>query len=400
MMANTQNGGNGIYYMPQQLYFNYYQGPTPHLGLQGNAEGNETYSTGDAGRMHIVLSYASFNSQVYQPSANGNGRRTTTPFDKKAMISYDGQLAPGDALVFSAPITTKAGANFRHLIVWEAFKSDQRYQQSFQMIGDPQRWCQLGPQGVRNAVDVASVWGAEAKPQTPEAAAKWEQKLEDGKVVHLKGITRTDKWLFCWWNGDGLPVALNDWVQINRYNKDTPVWFSAEVTGSPDEWKMQTPTGHPSQNFGQQQTGEFNQGTSLTVDATGKAEIGVTVGPWEQLGEIKKGGTIKVDNVTYSLRDIGGNDTDFMYVQFYPTRGTDDKNLVTLSAVKQDGTEVDSSYIQSIKGRNYGTSQPNFQGFGYERCQGVPCLEAQDSVGDIHRHADRARHATQGSGHS
>ena len=249
MMANTQNGGNGIYYMPQQLYFNYYRGQASHLGLQGNPEGNENYSTGDAGHIHVVLDYTSFNSQVYEAAANGNGSRTTTAFDKKAMISYDGQLAPGDALVFSATITTKAGASFRHLIVWEAFKSNQRYQQSFQMVDDPQRWCQLGPQGIRNAVDVASVWAAQAKPETPEAAAKWEQKLEDGKVVHLKGITRTDKWLFCWWNGDGLPVALNNWVQINRYNKDTPVWFAAEVTGSPlMSGKNSLPTGHPSDN--------------------------------------------------------------------------------------------------------------------------------------------------------
>ena len=70
-MANTQNGGNGMYFMNQPLYFNYYQGQTPHLGLQGNADGNETYSTGDAGHIHVVLSYASFNSRIYEPSANG-----------------------------------------------------------------------------------------------------------------------------------------------------------------------------------------------------------------------------------------------------------------------------------------------------------------------------------------
>ena len=227
----------------------------------------------------------------------------------------------------------------------------------------PQRWCQLGPQGVRNAVDVASVWAAQAKPQTPDAAAKWEQKLEDGKVVHLKGITRTDKWLFCWWNGDGLPVASERLGSNQQIQQRYPVWFSAEVTGSADEWKIQSPTGHPSDNNRLQPTGEFNQGTSLTIDSAGKAEIGVAVGPWEQLGEIKKGGTIKVGNVTYSLRDIGGS-PDFTYAQFYPTRGTDDANLVTLSAVKQDGTEVDPSYIQAIKGRNYGTPQPNFQRLG------------------------------------
>jgi hypothetical protein len=53
-----------------------------------------------------------------------------------------------------------------------------------------------------------------------------------------------------------------------------------------------------------------------------------------------------------------------MFVEFFPERyNVDQGNLVTLSAVGLDGTEVDPSYLPTITGKNFGVSPPNFQGF-------------------------------------
>jgi hypothetical protein len=218
------------------------------------------------------------------------------------------------------------------------------------------------PQGIRNASDIALVWAAGAKHPDSVVAPKWEQKLEDGKTVRLIGITRTDKWLYCWWDADGLPVATNGWVQLGKYYQNQPVWFSAQVNGSADEWKMQFPSGHPDANRGNP-TGPFTTSMATVVDQAGQATIGVPVGPWQQVGEIKKGGSIKVDGTTYILPNVQDNGGNFMYAQFYSQqRNRVDDETVTLSAVGLDGTEIDTNYVPMITGKNYGVPQPNFQG--------------------------------------
>jgi hypothetical protein len=52
-----------------------------------------------------------------------------------------------------------------------------------------------------------------------------------------------------------------------------------------------------------------------------------------------------------------------MYAQFYAERGSGDSNsIVAISAVKQDGTEVDENSVPMITDRNWGMSTPYFQG--------------------------------------
>ena len=125
----------------------------------------------------------------------------------------------------------------------------------------------------------------------------------------------------------------------------------------------QFPTGHPSRNFGQQ-SGAFNTNIATVADQDGTATVGVPVGDWEKISEIGKGQTIKVGAMTFRLQDIQSMGDEGVYAQFYVQRGdpTGGGDLVTLSVVKKDGTEVDSDYVQMITGKNYGTPQPQFQG--------------------------------------
>jgi hypothetical protein len=207
------------------------------------------------------------------------------------------------------------------------------------------------------------VWGSQAKHSRSTVSPKWEQTLEDGKVVRLIGITRTDKWLYCWWDGDGQPIENHDWISLTKFYENQSIMFSAEVAGPAAEWKKQTPTGHPGANRGEP-AGPFSTSISNVAEKNGQATVGVAVGPWEPIGEIKKGGRIKVGNVTYILRAIQSNGPDSMFVEFFPERYVPDQNnIVTLSAVALDGTEVDPNYLPAITGKNFGVSPPNFQGF-------------------------------------
>jgi alpha-ketoglutarate-dependent taurine dioxygenase len=112
-----------------------------------------------------------------------------------------------------------------------------------------------------------------------------------------------------------------------------------------------------------EQAGPFTTSMATVVDEGGQATIGVPVGPWQQVGEIKKGGSIKVDGTTYILRDVQDNGGNFMYAQFYSQqRNPVEDEIVALSAVGLDGTEIDTNYVPMITGKNYGVPQPNFQG--------------------------------------
>src|ERR1019366_8823442 len=129
-----------------------------HVGLQGNGLGTETYDSPDAGHIHINLNYTQFNRQLLE---GNNGQVRFTPLENKASIIYDGQLSPGDALAFSGTFKGGDKIEYRHMIVWEVFKADQRYQQNFQVMQDSERWCQFGPKTIRDDADIALVWEAQ-----------------------------------------------------------------------------------------------------------------------------------------------------------------------------------------------------------------------------------------------
>ncbi len=347
----------------QPLYFNHMMGGTAHVSLNGNANGNETITSDGADKLHVQLNYSQIDGRIYETA---NGRQNSANLDKKASISFDGQIAAGDALTMSATIKGKSGTSYRHMIVWEVFKAEQQFQQNYQQIQDSQRWCQIGPAGIRHAAQVAAVWAGGATHPASAVGAKWEKKLDDGKIIRLTGITRSDKWLYCWWDADGNPLANTNnelgFVSFVKYYADRPVWFAAQVSGSEDEWKKQFPTGHPSRNFGQQ-SGSFTTSIATVSDQNGTATVGVPVGDWEKISEIGKGQTIKVGAATYRLQDIQSMGDDGVFVQFYTQRGDPTGgDLVTLSVVKKDGTEVDTDYIPMITAKNYGQPSPQFQG--------------------------------------
>ncbi len=179
-------------------------------------------------------------------------------------------------------------------------------------------------------------------------------------MLKLTGITRSDKFYFCWWDADGQPISLNNWILIDRAGQP-PVKAIVEVSGTPDEWKKQSPTGKPMRNMGGKQTGDY-QATEIFTVNDGKLKVGIPVGDWQKIGEIKPGGSIKIDTVTYRMRQPLAQASEEFYLEFYPNGNSSTADLVALTAVGVDGTELNPMYLKQIVGENNSMSIPQFEG--------------------------------------
>ncbi len=361
MEGSNQNMGmsysqGGQMFMNQSFYFGYYGGQNQKIRLQGNGNGNESLEATADDRVHLKLDYGQISLRIYDMIA-----RKQAPREKeKPSIIYDGTLPAGQSLMFIGTLHNGA-TPYYHIIAWEALKIDQRYQQNFQMVRSGDIWCALGPEAIKADADIAAVWAAGAKHPIADVPPKWEQKLEDGKTLKLTAVTRTDKYLFCSWDGDGQPVPTNSWVSIESVTEPT-VYCTVLVNGVEAEWKKQSPTGKPLRNNGEQ-TGNFEiSGTFTAID--GKVKVGIPVGDWQKVGEIKSGGSIKIDAKTYRMRPPQAQGNSQFYVQFYPSNGSgaDTGDLITLTAVGQDGTELDPSSLSQLMGEGYGMPLPEFEG--------------------------------------
>lgn len=362
---------NDTYHMNNSLYFGYYGDGSKKVGLNGNGSGQERLSAGDDGKsINIKLDYAEVRLQMREV-----GAQSFTNVPGPLAIVYDGRLAAGEAIAMRGALKAANGQTYYHVVVWEAFRAEQRHMQHIQVVQGADTWCELGPDGIRAASDVAAIWASRAKHPPSQVTQKWERKLEDGKVLRLTGLTRSDKWRFCWWDADGQPVGINYGVSISSSSGAFQLWFNAELTAGEDEWKKQGPTGNSGQEH-QQHDGAFQAGINTFVNEKGEAVVGVPVGDWEKFGQLtKSGGTIKVGDDTYRMRPFtasGSSEPFYVSFQREQPRGrgavrtgataVSESDSVTLTAVFNDDTELDPNYVTQMAGENYGTSTPNFNG--------------------------------------
>jgi hypothetical protein len=357
-MATSYSNDPSHIYMNQSLYFGYYNNQDQKAGINGSANGRESLDIVDGGAaVHLSMDLQNIRLQIHDAGQSWSQLQETPA------IVYDGKIAPGQALAFRGALKSPQGQTYYHLIVWDVVRTEPRYQQNMQNVQSPEWWCQLGPDGIRAATDVSLVWATKAKHEPSQVSPKWERKLDDGKTLKLTGITRTDKWLYCWWDADGQPIAPTTSVGLSSYaQRQPPAWFTVELRGGADEWAKATPTNHPGDEQRQVNTGEYNSSATFTTNEKGEAVVGVPVGDWQQLGEIKKGGSIKIDNVNYRIRQTNANGDQGFYVYLQRDRGADNGDLIALSAVSVDDKELDSSYLPQLVGENYGMSMPQFNG--------------------------------------
>ncbi len=339
-------------------FVNYDIGMDAPAGLQGNIQGTESDQNVVNDRIHLKLDYSQFSIQIMKRNDQGYEVYQT---QGQHSITYEGTLDDGEALAVIGDYAGRAGLIYRHLIVWEVFQAEPQRMGYFRNIHNPRWWCENGPEGMNGVINTALVWTAGAKHEASTVAPQFERKLEDGKVLRLTGLTRMDKWPFCWWDGQGQPVAEHRQMSLNGSAMRTPMWCAVEISGPTGEWPKQYPVGPPYPN--DHAPGDVYAACQIfQSEDMRQLTVGVPVGPWERVGEINKGGTITVGDTTFQFFDLNANDDNSFNAQFYQVLGQSAPQAVTLTVVGKDGAELNPAFLNQIFSRNYGYGGPIFQG--------------------------------------
>ena len=319
------------------LNFNYPPGGENNVEVQGGGDGTGQMKVVGDDQVHLKLNYRKVRIQFIDRQTG-----TVGPESSGQSILYDGPLGAGESLAFIGSFTTPSQTPCHHLVVWEAFKTTQwqLFVPGPLLDNDVDWWCQNGPEGRLKVKNQAVLWAAAAKHEASQVLPAFEKKLEDGKIVAAIGMCRRDQWPYCWWDAQGQAVD-EPWALMSTYSPQQPFWVALTLSGPEQAWTPNTPTGHPSDNRGGDLPGHGPHQilASFPVDQPSRFEVGIPVGPWQKVGQIRDGDSIVVDGRTYRLGGTFQARDNGFGVEFFGRNGSE--NLVTITAVLQDGTEVD-----------------------------------------------------------
>jgi hypothetical protein len=343
----------GALNLQRPLQVQSWQDRDTRVTVNGSANGNETWT--DAGsQIHGKLKY-----QTIHLDLNESDNRSQATPSVEGSITFDGNLAAGQALAFIAPITAGSGNVYDHLIIWEAFNVEPWQVAYLQSIQDSIWWCQNGPDQAIDMVNNAVVWAARATHDADHSPDAYQQKLEDGKIVAVAAICNLQKWPLCFWDGTGQPVYEPQQIDLNPYNISDPSQTWVTLHGDVSEWKAASPLGKTQQAAN---TNPYTYADTFDVDPTGQVVIGIPTGPWKLLGEIKPGGSVMINGSKYKFHKLESTGDTGIYAQFYTNRGAIYGDpAVALTAVLKNDTEVDADQpAMNLIGLGWGTNQPQF----------------------------------------
>jgi hypothetical protein len=341
--------------LQRALQIQSWQDRDTRVSFGGFANGNESWSDAPQNQIHGKLRYQTIHVDLTESDNRG---QPTPPID--GSISFDGNLSAGQALVYVAPINAASGNIYDHLIVWEAFTGEPWQVAYLQSIQDSVWWCQNGPDQAIDLVNNAAVWAARATHDADSAPDAYQQKLEDGKIVAVAAICNLEKWPLCFWDGAGQPVYEPNQIDLNPFNISDPSQAWVTLHGDKSEWKASSPLGKSQQA---NQTSPYTYSDTFDVDPTGQVVIGISTGPWSEIGEVKPSGSILINGTKYRLRRLESMGETGIYTLFNSNRGAIFGDAsVALTAVLKDGTEVDADQAPAaLIGLNWGTDSPSFQ---------------------------------------
>jgi RNA polymerase sigma factor (sigma-70 family) len=310
----------------------------------------------DQNSIHIVLNHPNLMLQLTELPQRGTP--TTQPGEQAIM--FDGALKPGEAVGFLATYTGASGTKYHHLVVWEAFRAEDWQTSSFELgaSGIPTNWwIANGPQKMQALVDIALVWASRAKHAPDNPPSAFSVILPNGAGVKLLGLSRPSKFNFCWWDPAGDPIAAPMGTNLSSFGRrDTGLHYTAAFHESTTEPFMPMPIGRNRPIYSQWRmfsTGVWGSGLTFILGE----------GPWKKIGELNEGQPLQVDKITYTITSKNG---DANYVEVEYSRSASSNDVMALTAVLADGSEIGSdpdSLNEGTDNRNGGAFFSNLSAY-------------------------------------
>ena len=135
----------------------------------------------------------------------------TEQLEKPFHVKWDGTITPGRAIILIGdfgPWKDDHLISVHFMAAYKATATEMRFIRCLK--GD--QWLDLGPRGLRDAVDPAIVWAGSGgeSAAAPAAASPWLKQLSDGTTVELMSISQERDLPLQRWTGDGQPLAVID----------------------------------------------------------------------------------------------------------------------------------------------------------------------------------------------
>jgi hypothetical protein len=219
-------------------------------------------------------------------------------------------------------------------------------------------YLQSGPEALKLLANRAIVWAGRGKPANENVPPKFRQTLPDGSVAQVTAMERMDRWPMCWWDGEGKPVQAVQDVDLASDHFSRPWYSNVEVVGPPEERALASPLGKSATAT---RPGNYRVQRWLSMGHTNKGvSFWAPYGPWEALGEIRLGETIRCENQPFPLRFVRQVAPRTVLAGLISEQNGGDE--VTLTAVLNDGTEIDPIDGDDIVGSGAATNPPYFSG--------------------------------------
>jgi hypothetical protein len=170
-------------------------------------------------------------------------------------------------------------------VVWEAFAATPREAEAMSTPRDAGWWCRHGPQTLHEWAEQASEWSGSVGGR-PLGAPSIERKLDDGESLWLVALTRPAQWPFCWWDPSGNPAGAS----ANAFPLDGD---------PPAKLMVQVVVANSPRNLGQLDPQDWNSIINCypVPENAKNFEVGVPIGPWEKVADLKDGQTSTADGI-------------------------------------------------------------------------------------------------------
>ena len=330
----------------------------------GSNQDSDTMTRIAGNRAHLNISHPDFHVSIAQLARN------TRWIDQPGQsIAYEGDLSPGQAVVFIGQLPTVAGRDFVHVIVCETFQADQEQMPVIDRQRSAQWWCENGPASLRAWANVSRVWSAKATHPYGEVAAPFEFTLEDGKIVRLAALCRPAVWPFCWWDAEGNPANENSGMLLLNGEPPEGTWAYVTVASTdPREnrrlgGQLDAPATDPQ---GPPSFSPLTDTFCQQIHDESAIDFGIAVGPWKQIGTLEMDIPQTIDGVTYTIRKpLAFGDKQFLihFVQQGVVENQDELVAVDGSGKWASFSLLETAILQGHHAnRQRLDRQPNFDG--------------------------------------